>query len=770
MRRHRVGTALAVAALTTVALAVRRWVGPMEAGTRFPGAPVVLISIDTLRSDRLPAYGYAAGSTPAIDGLTRDAILFERAYSHVPLTLPSHLSLFTGLLPPSHGVRDNAGYHFDAARHPALAGLLRDAGYETAAAVSSYVLRAATGVDAGFDEFDDRFRPRDGQSLDAVQRPGVEAVRAALSWVRSRATRRFFVFVHLYEPHAPYRPPSPFAERLADPYDGEVAAADAAVGELLDGLRSLGVYDRALIVLLSDHGEALGDHGGQTHGVFLYREALQVPLIVKLPGAGQAGRRVSEVARLVDVLPTILAVTGNPASPPGDGANLLQLLDGSAPPRTAYAETWYPRLHFGWSETRSWIEGAFHYIEAPQPELFDLEHDPAEVTNLAAAERRVAARLRHSLQAIDGRFQAPSEIDPEARRQLAALGYLGSASAANPAGPLPDPKSQMATVRRLEAAWSALDRGELEASIESFRQLVADHRGMTDAWFSLATALQRLRRHREAVEAFDGAMAAAADPRQFALAAAGSLLALGRFDEALSRLELAQAIDPGATADLRMQIELAQGDLAEAREVLERASALGLPVDDLRRRLALGLVGAGQPDAALLELSRVRVAEEPENVRALALALAATGRPAAAAERLRSTLAAHPRDAESLEVLAVIESEAGNEAAAEDALRRAIEIDAVRSSSWALQGQLRWGRGDVAGAREAWRRAVELDPMQLEALFNLALVSLEQGEREEGRRLLERFLAAAPESGFGEARRQAKEALQRCAANCSHTD
>ena len=276
----------------------------------YPGAPVVLISIDTLRADHLPAYGYSSVATPNIDALRGDSILFENAYSHCPLTLPSHLSLLTGVLPADHGVRSNLGYRFDGARHPTLARMLRAHGYATGAAVSAYVLRGATGISDSFDLYDDAVGgdvewTRD---LSTLQRPGLETARRALAWAESVRTKPFFLFVHVYEPHAPYDPPEPFRSRYGATYDGEVAASDGVVGELLTQLRHDGIYDRAIILLVSDHGEGLGDHGEQEHGILLYREALHVPLLLKLPGSREAGTRVQRPVGLIDVVPTIASL------------------------------------------------------------------------------------------------------------------------------------------------------------------------------------------------------------------------------------------------------------------------------------------------------------------------------------------------------------------------------------------------------------------------------------------------------------------------------
>ncbi|HWX25209.1 MAG TPA: sulfatase, partial [Vicinamibacteria bacterium] len=275
----------------------------------FPKAPLVLISIDTLRSDHLPAYGYRAVETPHLDRLRKDSILFEHAYSHVPLTLPSHVSLLTGLLPFEHGVRDNLGYRLDSKAHPTLATLLKAQGYATGAAVSAYVLRGATGIGASFDFYEDRIEaPEGSQAASQAQRRGGQTAALASKWLQRVKDGPFFLFFHVYEPHAPYEPPEPFKSRYPLAYDGEIATADQIVGDFLEELRRAGVYDRALVILVSDHGEGLGEHGEQEHGILLYRWALQVPLLLKLPRGQRAGTSLAAPVQLIDVVPTVTSL------------------------------------------------------------------------------------------------------------------------------------------------------------------------------------------------------------------------------------------------------------------------------------------------------------------------------------------------------------------------------------------------------------------------------------------------------------------------------
>ena len=365
-------------------------------GPRFPGAPVVLVSIDTLRADHLPAYGYPHVKTPHIDRLRRDAILYERAYSPAPLTLPAHVSLLTGLLPFEHGVRDNLGYRFDPKAHSTLATLLRAKGYATGSFVSAHVLRGGTGLASGFDVYDDQVAAPAGVGVEAlgrVQRRGEETLAAARSWLEGVAPKPFLLFLHIYEPHSPYDPPEPYRSQAAHPYDGEIAKSDEVVGGLLDELRRSGVYERAIVVLVSDHGEGLGEHGEDEHGILLYRWALHVPLLVKLPGGLRAGSSVRTPVQLIDLLPTLANLLDLPVP---KGLRGRSLVAEPSQERRIYAETFYPRIHLGWSELRSLLDERWQYIEGRRRELYELREDPSQLTNRLATEGQTARAFQPS--------------------------------------------------------------------------------------------------------------------------------------------------------------------------------------------------------------------------------------------------------------------------------------------------------------------------------------------------------------------------------------
>jgi arylsulfatase A-like enzyme/Tfp pilus assembly protein PilF len=584
---------LAVIALLPVAAC-----GPAPGRRVPPDTPIVLISIDTLRSDRLPAYGYDAVETPAIDALSRDGVLFERAYSHVPLTLPAHASLLTGLLPGENGVRDNVGYTLDSASLPLLQRTLRENGYATGAAVSSYVMRAETGIASGFDVYDDTMAVHRGLSVADLQRSGAETARRALEWVETVRDRPFFLLLHLYEPHTPYAPPEPFASRYDSPYDGEVAAADDVVGRFVARLRELGLYERALIVLLSDHGEGLGDHEEQAHGVFLYRTTLQVPLIFKLPGNRDAGRRVPEPAQLLDVFPTIRALLGLKPDPRLRGADLFDPNGSDDDERPIYAETYYPRLHYGWSELTSVIRGPHHLLHGPTPELFDLERDFDEARNLLEEERGLAGELSTVLSAFRAPLETPEPADPETLQRLASLGYVGTLASSEP-GDLPDPRSRRDDLRRIREASKAHAAGRDDEAVRALEQVLDDNPNVIDAWEAYARSLESLGRVDEAAEAYREAMRRTGGSSIFAVPAASLLLKAGRLDEARALAEAGRASDLVTSETVLARIDLAAGRPDQAEIHARRASAAR--PDGIPQRLVLGEVALarGRTDEAL---------------------------------------------------------------------------------------------------------------------------------------------------------------------------
>jgi arylsulfatase A-like enzyme/predicted negative regulator of RcsB-dependent stress response len=629
--------------------------GSPRAAARAPaaGRPVVVVSIDTLRADRLPAYGYTKVETPHLDALRAESVLFENAYTHCPLTLPAHASLFTGLLPPEHGIRNNLGYRLEP-KHPTLASLLKARGYATGAAVSAYVLRRTTGLDAGFDFYSDVATAAGTKSAAEVQRPGPETVKLALDWVRGVRERPFFLFVHVFEPHSPYAPPEPFRGRYGDTYDGEVAAADAAVGAVVAGLRELGVYDRSLVVLLSDHGEGLGDHGEAEHGVLLYREALHVPLLVKLPGRERAGSRETAPAGLRDVLPTLARRLGLDVPAEARGRDLL------APAREAagvYSETFYPRIHLGWSELRSLVDDRYHLIDGPRPELYDLAHDPAEREDVLTARGQVAVAMRSALASGTSDFVPPAPASKEERERLASLGYLAAgASAPEAQSSRPNPRDRIASYAAVKAAFALVEQGKDEQAIAAFDRVLAENPGFVDALTERAAALGRLGRYRESARAYERAIASAPElAPTLSLTLARVHLEMGGFAEARAAAARALATEPDGAHELLASVALAASDLDAA----EREAALVAADPGARARAAVVsaevLARRGRPDEALSRLAGVEAGGPVpwlEFVRGDVLAR--LGRYPEAEAALRRGIASFPRHARAYASLAIV--------------------------------------------------------------------------------------------------------------------
>ena len=479
------------------------------------GQNVLFVTVDTLRADRLPAYGRKDVHTPTIDALAARGVLFERCETATPLTLPSHTTIFSGTLPLHHGVRDNGAFTVPP-ELPLLAELFHAGGYTTAAFVSAFVLDSRWKLNRGFDTYFDQFDTRQANilSIGDIERPAGEVVDAVLDWVKRRdRAKPFFLWVHFFDPHAPYAPPPPFAEEYKDrPYLGEIAYVDSELGRLLRALADEGVADRTAVVFAGDHGESLGEHGEDGHGFFVYEATLHVPLVFSPPRGGHPARR-NEIVSLVDVMPTVADLAGLPIPAGVQGRSLVPLLSASGrlDERPAYSETWYPRFHFGWSELAAMQDGRYKLIESSAPELYDLAADPGEKVNLVTREKERYLALKRQLTSLTdaaGRNALnarPAVSDPEAIRKLASLGYLSGGSADEPAAsgtPRASPLAKIGLYNRLNAALAetAGDPGKAEAELKG---VLREDPAMVDARVALANVYLKQRRYKEAIPALE---------------------------------------------------------------------------------------------------------------------------------------------------------------------------------------------------------------------------------------------------------------------------
>ena len=574
-RRFRYTFILLLAALGTFLAALSGW---RYARASAPvSGPIVLISVESLRADRVSTYGYPHVTTPAIDRLAADGIVFERAYSHVPQTLPAHTSMFTGRLPLETGIRDAVGFSVPTSQR-LLAEILRDRGFETGAVVSSMLLRKETGISQGFTFFEGDMPA--GRAPDSLRRPALDAEHIAETWLDSVGTTRAFLFLHL----------DGFAETDSNDdaessasYDAAIGRADEAVGQLIQYLKSHQVYDQSTVILVSDHGEGLGDHGEQGHGLFVYDEALRVPFIIKPPAGEGAGRRVRSIVQHVDLVPTILDLAKAPA--PGNlrGQSLTPLFSnegGSIGNEIAYAESLYGLYRFGWSGLATLTDGRYRYVSAPREELYDLVVDPRQSDNLAESLPDVAAEFRDHLAELVSEssvMRQPEAATDADRRMYAAFGYVGE-----PVEPLPpftefpDPKDKAEILERYRAGARYLLVRDHTSAIAEFQAITRAEPTLVNAWMALGDTATAASRYDAAVDAYHQAMQLAPNDFDAVLGAAAALVQLRRIDEAHA---LVQKVVTGETVDQR--------SLSVAHELNARIALLRHDVDLARAEATL---------------------------------------------------------------------------------------------------------------------------------------------------------------------------------------
>jgi choline-sulfatase len=661
---------------------------------------LVVVTIDTLRADRLGVYGGEV-ATPNLDRIANAGAFFRHAFSEVPLTRPSHLSIFTGRYPFEHDV-------------PLLAEVLSAKGFRTAGFVSSVVLSSESGLDRGFETFSDDFGegPEPALFLDSVQKRGDVTMADAVSWLRKRPEGRFFLWVHLYDPHDPYDPPEPYRSRYPGrPYDGEVAFADDLVGRLDRALSELGLAERTLLLVTSDHGEAFEEHGETGHGYFVYDPTLHVPLLARGPGV-PAGTALAVPVESVDIFPTVLEMLGiSPTALPGNvkasGRSLASSLRGGGEPepRPLYAESLMAHLLYGWGELASIREGPWKLIRAPKPELYNLDEDPQEKHNRIeenhGAAERLLARLDELAPVGAGESAAPSDsgIDPELMQKLGALGYVGSSRGAGTADAGSDPKDKLTEFRflseNMRKGLELLQKKTYGASIEHFRAILESGTESFQALYYMGRALYGLGRYAEAVAAFEGALALEGSYGPAYLDLAETEIALGKGEDAVSVLRRGQKALPRSAALHEREGEY-WAAIHQPREAVD----------------AFEEVVTRVPGDAL---ARVRLGEQYRDL--------------------------------------------GEVDEAVEALREAVRLAPDEASYWNSLGMVLGGNDRMKEAEEAFRKARELDPKDAQFAFNLGLALSKLGRRDEAASFFRAALENDP--GFDPARRE----LQRLAGH-----
>lgn len=681
--RSRGSRLIAAAALAIVASACARH-RPSSSVVATADQNVLLITIDTLRADVLSCDGGAA-RTPNLDALAAAGARFTFAHAHAVMTLPSHASILTGEYPFQHGIRDNSGYRLPGSI-PTLAARLKPLGFATGAFVGAFPVASQFGLNAGFDVYDDRFSEAHGPSDFTIAERRADAVVApARTWIGAQHGR-WFAWVHVYDPHAPYRPPAPFnAEYSSNLYAGEVAYTDSALGPLVDDVKR--AARPTLVVVTGDHGEALGDHGELTHGLFAYEPTLRIPLIVAQFRPGEApreGRVISTPARHVDLVPTVLAAVGATAPSGLPGRSLMPALNGAADANTeaSYFESMSASLNRGWAPLTGVLLGREKYIDLPIDELYDLASDPGEQSNLKAkraGEARVlAARLRAFHAALPGERVAE---DPETAARLRSLGYTsGNAPRAAHYTERDDPKNLVELDRQMHRAIELVEAGEFEKGLEAYKQIAAERPEMPIAAVHLSYLYWKLGRPAEAVATLRGAWNA------------------------------------------------------------------GLRTDEIRTQLGIYLSQTGDARAALPLLEPVATSAQPDAdaLNALGIAYAGVGKDADALETFARVLDIDRSNHLALENIGAVHLQRGRIQPAREAFERALAIDPQSSVAYNGLGVVELKSRHPADAIENWTRAVQLDPANYDALYDLATELLKAGRAAEARPYLERFVRTAP--------------------------
>jgi arylsulfatase A-like enzyme/Tfp pilus assembly protein PilF len=700
-------------------------VGRLPRGVEPHDLNLLLITLDTTRADRIGAYGGPAGATPVLDQIAREGVLFERAVTPAPLTLPAHSSLFTSRYPYAHGVRDNGGFFLED-DESTLAEELKAQGFKTGGFVGAYVLDRRWGIGQGFDTYFDEFDLAKvaSSSLGEVERPADEVADRALAWLDSVKDSRFFAWVHFYDAHSPYAPPEPYRSRFADrPYVGEVAFVDAQVGRLRSFLEAQNLLDNTVVVILSDHGESLGDHGEETHGFFIYEPVIHVPLLIRAPYDALGGRRVGDLVRSIDVMPTVLDLLGVRPAGKLEGQSLVGLMSGAASELglSAYAEAVYPRYHFGWSELRSVTSGGYKYIDAPRPELYDLKSDPHETRNLYQDRRAVSSRLEALLKASeisgDTLVKPSVEVDADTRARLAALGYVGS-FAAKPAADrsrLADPKDKIDLFNLMIQARELIkDKTNPDEGLKALREVVTKDPEVIDAWVMIGNEHSRRGEFSSALDAFQRALALNPDYELAVTNMANTYRAMGRDEDALVGYRRVLELDPrSATAHQAIaQIFVDQNKLDEAQAELNRALALQPEMAAARNTLGALLLKRGKPEEGERE---IRAALEKNAQLPLAhfnLALVAEGRGdwSAAVAEYQKEIELQPKSYMAQFNLGKVYERQGNRLEQLAAFRAAVASNPDFAEGHLFLAKLAFDLGQFAEVETLARRGISLNP------------------------------------------------------------
>jgi len=659
-----------------------------------PVRDIVLITIDTFRYDAAGFDGNTRGTTANLDRVAAAGRVFSAAHAHNVITLPSHTNILTGLYPYEHGVRENAGFRLSS-KIDTVAARLKERGFSTGAFVGAFPLDSRYGLTRGFDVYEEMYKQtEEPEDFQIQQARADEVVARALAWYRAQAGHPRFLWVHVYDPHAPYDPPDTWKARFPDDlYLGEVAFTDSALAPLLDEVKA--ARPAPFLTVTGDHGEARGEHGELTHGLFAYEATLHIPMVLWCPDLIAAGRD-SANARHVDYVPTVLDVLGIEKPPELHGRSLLADRRGESVPGDSYFESLSAALNRGWAPLRGLILGGDKFVDLPVPELYDLGKDPGEAHNLAAASSLPDAvrRLRKRLTEIPAGSLERASIDSEEAAKLRSLGYLtGSAEARKSYGPEDDPKNLIEVDRDLHRVVELFQLQRSAEAIPIAKKLVSQHPNMRAGYLQLGYLLQQ------------------------------------------------------------------HGDPDGALRVYEQAVSRGLGGENVDRKRGLLLSEHGRPAEAVKVLSPYKDSEDLETLNALGIALTDAGRPEEGLALFDRALALQPRNALADLNAGIAYLKLGRLEQARQKLETALSISRRSPRALNALGVVYSRLGQPAKAVEAWAQCVRVDPTQYDALYNLGRVAGELGDWPRARQALTQFVETAPPKRYGKDIQEVRAAL-----------
>ena len=704
---------------------------------------VLFIVLDTTRSDHVGCYGYNKISTPNIDRLAQEGVLFKNAMSHVPLTFPSHCNMFTSTYPQFSRARDNGNCKL-ADSAVTLAEVLKQKGYTTAAFVSTMVLDSKYNLDQGFDVYDDemtRKKQRKVISLMDDERPADEITRVATKWLKENKDKKFFLWAHYYDPHTIYNPPSPYKETYRrNLYDGEIAFADEQIGILLNTLKELGLDKKTLVVFLSDHGESLGEHGESGHAVFIYDATLRVPMIFSYPGVLPEGKSVGGQVRLLDVMPTILDILKIPKNKEMQGNSLYLYIKSPVPCPylPAYSESMYAKIHFNWSDLQSLRTEEYKYLKSSEPELYDIKADPNELTNIIEEQPKIAQKLDKQLEVLIAKTESKDkdkkdtniEIDEETRQKLMSLGYIQGTISTE--GNRPVPMKMIQVMEKINIAGRLANEGMIDEAIKSFQEVLAVDPNNMDANLRLGQCYKETGNYDEAIKLFKRVAYEKPEEPEAHDGMGNIYKGMGKVKEALEEFEIALKLDPDNPGIINnigwcyqqwLQVD-------KAMEYYQKALAIDNKLATTHANMAILYRIKGQLDKSFEEL-KIALEQEPELAFAnseMCACIATKGDIDGAIPYCEKAIELEPRGVDGYINLGVCLERKGEYQKALENYKKASELAPWNTLVYSNMGAVYVSLKEYDKAEELFKKALQLNPNNRRAQQMLQQINAQKSD------------------------------------------